>query len=90
MILEGFLSYKLTGLSVDELNDIKSTFLSRYKKVDFSDEEIYTILSLLKFDKKNSHGSVNFVLLEQLGKPVIDVQIPPDLYLEAFAYYKVP
>lgn len=88
MILEGFLSHKLTGLSESEMNDIKSTFLKRYKKVDFTDQDIYNILSLLKFDKKNSHGRINFVLLEKIGKPVIDVQIPPNLYQEAFAYYK--
>jgi 3-dehydroquinate synthetase len=51
-------------------------------------EDIYNILSLLKFDKKNSHGKINFVLLEQIGKPIIDVQIPLELYQEAFAYYK--
>jgi 3-dehydroquinate synthase len=88
MILEGYLSYKLAGLSEHEMNDIKSTFLKRYEKVSFLDEDIYAILSLLKFDKKNSHGNINFVLLKQIGTPVIDVQIPPNLYLEAFAYYK--
>ncbi len=88
MILEGFLSHKLSGLSENEMTDIKSTFLSRYEKVVFTEEDIYNILSLLKFDKKNSHGKINFVLLEHIGKPVIDVQIPSNLYLEAFAYYK--
>lgn len=88
MILEAFLSYKLSGLSEDEMNDIKSTFLGRYEKITFTDEDIYNILSLLKFDKKNSHGKINFVLLEQIGMPIIDVQIPPNLYQEAFAYYK--
>lgn len=88
MILEGYLAHKLSGLSESELQDIKTTFLSRYAKVDFTDDDIYNILSLLKFDKKNSHGKINFVLLERIGEPVIDVQIPPNLYREAFAYYK--
>ncbi len=80
MILEGYLSHKLSGLPENEMNDIKSTFLSRYEKVSFTEEDIHNILSLLKFDKKNSHGKINFVLLEQIGKPVIDVQIPANLY----------
>ena len=88
MILEGYLAHKITGLPESEMEDIKSTFLRRYEKVTFTDEDIYNILSLLKFDKKNSHGKINFVLLEKIGKPVIDVQIPPNLYREAFAYYK--
>ncbi|TMM57448.1 3-dehydroquinate synthase [Maribacter algarum] len=88
MILEGYLSYKITGLPEAELVDIKSTFLSRYKKVSFSNDDIIGILNLLKFDKKNSHGNINFVLLNRIGSPIIDQQIPPNLYVEAFAYYK--
>lgn len=88
MILEAYLAHELSGLTEYELHDIKTTFLSRYAKVEFTDEDMYSILSLLKFDKKNSHGKINFVLLEAIGKPVIDVQIPTNLYHEAFAYYK--
>lgn len=88
MILEGYLSHKLTGLSKTELEDIKRTFLERFPKVDFTEEDIYNVLSLLKFDKKNSHGNINFVLLKSIGESVIDIQIPINLYAEAFAYYK--
>jgi len=87
MILEAFLSKELTGLSETELQDIKNTFLKRYQKIQFSDGDIKTILSLLKFDKKNSHGNINFVLLKSIGQPVIDVQIPDESYKAAFAYY---
>lgn len=88
MILEGFLSYKLTSLPLEELEDIKSTFLSRYKKVEFTDHDIQNILKLLKFDKKNSHGNINFVLLKNIGDTVIDIKVPEELLHEAFAYYK--
>ena len=87
MILEAYLSKELTGLSDNSLTDIKSTFLERYKKVEFSKDDIKAILSLLKFDKKNSHGNVNFVLLKSLGEPAIDITVPDNLYHEAFAYY---
>jgi 3-dehydroquinate synthase len=89
MILEGYLSHKTTGLPESELADIKATFLSRYEKVSFTPDDIIGILSLLKFDKKNSHGNINFVLLNRIGSPIIDQQIPINLYAEAFAYYKV-
>ncbi len=87
MILEGYLSKELTGLSETELEDIKTTFLDRYPKTEFSEADIAAILSLLKFDKKNSHGRINFVLLETIGVPVIDVKIPSELFSRAFAYY---
>ncbi|MBU3025752.1 3-dehydroquinate synthase [Zobellia galactanivorans] len=87
MILEAYLSKELLGLPEEELKDIKSTFLSYYDKVVFSKEDITTILSLLKFDKKNSHGNINFVLLSAIGTPEIDITIPDELYEGAFAYY---
>jgi len=88
MVLEGYLSYRLTGLSENQLEDIKSTFLERYKKVSFAEDDIKNILFLLKFDKKNSYGNINFVLLKTIGDPVIDCKISQDLFADAFAYYK--
>ncbi|NNE78531.1 MAG: 3-dehydroquinate synthase, partial [Pricia sp.] len=87
MILEAYLSKELTGLSEEELVDIKTTFLKHYEKIEISDEDIKDILSLLKFDKKNAHGKINFVLLQSIGKPIIDVNVDDDLYARAFAYY---
>lgn len=87
MILEGYLSFKLTGLDQNDLEDIKHTFLERYKKVSFGRKDIDTILSLLKFDKKNTHGNINFVLLKSIGEPAIDVKVTSELLEEAFAYY---
>ncbi len=88
MVLEAYLSSVLEGLSKPALNDIKNTFLFRYEQVDFSAADIDQILDLLKFDKKNSHGNINFVLLRGIGETAIDVQVPHQLFAEAFAYYK--
>lgn len=87
MVLEAYLSYTLTGLEKSDLTDIKTTFLKWYPKIVFTGDDIETILTLLKYDKKNSHGNINFVLLKAIGTPVIDVKIPPALFAEAFAYY---
>jgi 3-dehydroquinate synthase len=46
------------------------------------------ILSLLKHDKKNTHGNINFVLLKGIGETEIDCKVPQELYTEAFSYYK--
>lgn len=87
MITEGYLSHKLTGLSKDQLKDIKDTFLKYYSKITFSDKDISDILELLKYDKKNSHGNINFVLLKKIGETQTDVTISPKLFKKAFAYY---
>ncbi len=87
MVMEAYLSFRLTELPEDQLTDITDSFVNRYGKVEFSKEDIPQILSLLKFDKKNSHGNINFVLLDAIGSPRIDVQIPENLLMEAFTYY---
>ena len=88
MILEAYLSHELKGLPRLSLQEIKDTFLAHFKKVDFNDSDIDSIIKLLKYDKKNSHGDVNFVLLQSIGEAVTDVRIPEDLFYKAFAYYK--
>ncbi len=87
MILEGYLSYELKGLSMLSLEDIKITFLKHFDKVTFTEEDIRVITDLLQHDKKNSHGNINFVLLQEIGVAVMDVKVPFDLFEKAFAYY---
>lgn len=88
MILEGYFSHILTGLSMVDLNAIKKVFLQHFKKVKFSNTDIDVIIDLLKHDKKNSHGAINFVLLSKIGATVLDVKVPSNLFQKAFAYYK--
>lgn len=88
MIMESYLSHKLLGLGTNQLEDIKKTFQKRYKKIEFTESDIEDILSLLIFDKKNTHGNINFVLLQRIGEAIIDNRVPRELFPEAFAYYK--
>lgn len=88
MILAAYLSHKLTGLKEAELTEIKTVLSKIYGRVPFEDQDYPPIIDLLKFDKKNSHGNINFVLLEAIGAPVIDCIVSNDLILEAFEYYK--
>jgi len=87
MVLEGYLSHRLTGLSKVELDEIKRNFAHHFVPVIFSRTEIETILALLKHDKKNEHGNINFALLNSIGNSVIDIKAPPELLQEAFLYY---
>ena len=87
MVLEAYLSHKLTGLSKIELDEIKRNFAKQYAPVKFSKLEIDTILELLKHDKKNAHGNINFVLLNSIGNAVIDVKVSSEFLRESFLYY---
>ncbi|MGB1268914.1 MAG: 3-dehydroquinate synthase [Flavobacteriaceae bacterium] len=87
MILACYISTKLTGLDTSTCNHIKSTILNLFERTHFTTEDITAIIELMKYDKKNSHGNVNFVLLNAIGKTVIDCKVSNNLIIESFTYY---
>ncbi|WP_066218015.1 3-dehydroquinate synthase [Formosa haliotis] len=87
MILESYISSKLSGLSEAENTEIKDVINNIYDDVRINEEDYEPIIELLKYDKKNSHGNVNFVLLKSIGDTQIDCLVPNDLIIEALNYY---
>ena len=87
MIMEGYLSSKTCGLTESELKKIKNTFKSIYGSVDFNKNDKSSIIELLKYDKKNSHGYVKYALLNSIGSCKVDVIVDDKLINEAFLYY---
>ena len=87
MLMEAFLSYKTTKLSKPDLEEIAEFITRFYPKVDLHSTDYDSIIDLLKYDKKNSHGKINFVLLSEIGKPVIDCNVDNALIKSAFEFY---
>lgn len=87
MILASYISTQLTRLPLTITEDIKDLFLSYYDKVNIDESDYAPIIDLLKYDKKNNHGNINFVLLEDIGKPVIDCLVDEKIILDAFRFY---
>ena len=87
MIIEAHISSNLCKLKISEAKLIKEVFLSIFKKIKISSEDRKQIISLLKYDKKNSHGETNFVLLNSIGFPVIDIKAPVSNIEEGFDFY---
>ncbi|WP_339624097.1 3-dehydroquinate synthase [uncultured Winogradskyella sp.] len=87
MILEAYLSHKVCGLTTEALDHIKTAILKTFKKVTFSNNDKEHIIELLKYDKKNSHGVIKFVLLEAIGYPKTDCEAHNNLIQDAFSYY---
>lgn len=88
MIMALFISTKLSNFPEDDLKQITVKILDLFQKVKITGKDFEKIIELLKFDKKNTHGRINFVLLKKIGKPVIDCEVPNDIILEALEYYK--
>ncbi|TRZ45217.1 3-dehydroquinate synthase [Robertkochia solimangrovi] len=87
MIMESYLSHELLGLDAKTLDSINETITNYFEKVQISKEDFEQIIGLMKFDKKNLSGNVNFVLLEDIGKPAIDVTVDKSLLINALEYY---
>lgn len=88
IILETYISTKLTGFPSEKLAEVKTTIHSYFDHVLFNNHDIQQVISLLKFDKKNSHGDVNFVLLTTtIGHTQIDCKVSNELIFDAFDYY---
>jgi len=88
MILATYISNKLAGFPEETLNDISFHILKKFPKTTFYDSDINEIINLLKYDKKNDKGKVLFVLLEDIGIPKINCEVPNKLIIEAFEYYR--
>ncbi|MDO4781787.1 MAG: 3-dehydroquinate synthase [Capnocytophaga felis] len=87
MILAAFLSVEKLDFPEEKCLEIKDILGQYFEKQYFTENEIEQIISLMKFDKKNSHGNINFVLLEDIAKPKLDCLIESELIYRAFNYY---
>tara|TARA_B100001057_G_scaffold498148_1_gene604291 strand:- start:11924 stop:12979 length:1056 start_codon:yes stop_codon:yes gene_type:complete len=86
-ILESYISNILLNFPRDKVEIIKKHVINYFGKTNFSSDDINDIQKLLIHDKKNSHGKVNFLLLQDLGQPLNDMQVDSFLIKEAFDYY---
>ena len=87
MVLATYISHKLLSFPKQKLDQIKLTMIDLYGKVVFHQTDYQNIIDLLIYDKKNSHGNINFVLLNDIGSSKIDCIVENTLILEAFDFY---
>ena len=87
MVLVSYISRELLGFSHERCEEIKSCMIKTFGKVEIKEEDYTPVMELLKHDKKNEHGNINFVLLESIGKPRLNCLVENDLIFRAFKYY---
>lgn len=88
MILACYISSQLLDFPEETTLKIKEIFVNYYGKVNIDESEYSTIMELLKFDKKNNYGNINFVLLEGIGKTKIDCLVDNQIIIDAFKFYE--
>ena len=89
MILESYISMLKNLISKKEYLEIKSTIKSIFEDVIFDKSDIQSILDLLIHDKKNENGKINFVLLDGIGKFIINQGVDNELIISSFEDYKL-
>jgi 3-dehydroquinate synthase len=87
MILECYISAELLEFPKEDLEHVTKAFNTIYKPVLFENSDYEPIIEFLKYDKKNEHGNINFVLLKAIGIPKIDCLVSNELIVEAFHFY---
>lgn len=87
MIMATYLSHNICDFPSEKLENISKKLNEIFPRINLLPEDYDIILDLLKFDKKNSHGNINFVLLKGIGEAEIDVIVPNELLVEAMDYY---
>lgn len=87
MVCESYLSYKLLSLSEDKVTQVKEIVNNTYEKIQLDPKDYSSIIELLKHDKKNVGGNVNFVLLNDFEDFKLDCLVPEELLIESLNYY---
>jgi 3-dehydroquinate synthase len=86
IITENYISKKTFNYSNVLYKEIKSTIIKNYKLIHLSQQDIKSILGLIRNDKKNSMDEIKFILLQKPFKPLIDVAVSDDIIMESLNY----
>lgn len=83
-----WLSVKQSGLDKKVLQDYEKqlSMLLSEAEINLTDADVDPILDYLAMDKKNKNEQPQFVLLEDVGKPIMDVELPSERIREALDY----
>ena len=87
MICELYLSKRYFNFNDTDIEKVISVYKRFYKKIRIKEEDMETILSFMHYDKKNSKGNINFVLLENIGIPKIDFNPEKHEIINSFKFY---
>ncbi len=88
MILESYIGLEKNLLTQDEYYKIKNVINALYENIIFDEKDIEEVIELLIHDKKNEYGTIQFALLDGIGKIAINQTADNSLIYKAFEAYK--
>ena len=87
LITELYISYKKFNFPLKDVLTVKEHLKKYFSLIQLQEDDIMNIYDLMVYDKKNEGSKINFVLLKEIGKPVIDQIVNKDLFKESFEFY---
>ena len=87
IVCESWLSHQLAGLPEADLMEIVTFVRRLYPPYPLKPEIFPQVLELMKKDKKNDSGRINFTLLSAIGQAVTDWYADPELIRESLVFY---
>ena len=87
MVCEAYISSKILGFPKDKLQEIKNAIHTIYDKIEILEDDFSSIMELMKHDKKNIGGEINFVLLNDYEDFKIDCKVPANLIIDSLEFY---
>ena len=88
IICELYLSAKKTGFPTDKLHQTVRYIREHYGKLSFTCDDYDELLALMKHDKKNVAGTINFTLLGGIGDILINQTATREEITEALDFYR--
>lgn len=86
LITATYISYQRGTVTKEELEDVVKTMKEFNLPTTITGIPKDEILRITKSDKKMNAGKINFILLEEIGKAVIDSSVTDEEILEALNY----
>jgi 3-dehydroquinate synthase len=87
IITELYISHKKFDFPLKDVVSVKEHLKKYFSLMSLQEDDIMNIYDLMVYDKKNEGSKINFVLLKEIGKPVIDQIVKKDLFVESFVFY---
>jgi 3-dehydroquinate synthase len=87
MICEAWLSTKLTGMGIDELDELSSVIRSDFDFNPIEEKDFDQLAQIVSYDKKKSGEGVSFSLLRGLGKHSPGIVVNSTNLIESFRYF---
>jgi len=87
IITELYISHRKFNFPLKDVISVKNHLNKYFNSITLEENDIINIYDLMVYDKKNEGSKINFVLLKEIGKPVIDQIVDKTLFKESFEFY---